>query len=63
MVAAFPAEADEMPQIRGFDISPVAPGNYVHYGSFDERAPDNLGDNANIGFIVGDKCVMAIDAG
>ena len=31
----------------------VAPGNYVHYGVHAERSPENLGDNANIGFIVG----------
>ncbi len=58
-----PAGADELPQVPEFEISEIAPGNYVHFGSFDERAPDNLGDNANIGFIVGEKCVMAVDAG
>ena len=46
-----------------FDVSEIAPGNYVHYGSFDERSAANLGDNANIGFIVGDTCVLAVDAG
>ena len=34
-----------------------------HYGSFDERSPANLGDNANIGFIVGQRCVLVVDAG
>jgi len=51
------------PQVANFDVSEIAPGNYVHYGSFDERSPDNFGDNANIGFIVGEKCVLAVDAG
>jgi len=41
----------------------IAPGNHVHYGSFAERSVENMGDNANIGFIVGDDCVMAVDAG
>lgn len=54
--------ADARP-IANFDVTEIAPGNYVHYGSFDERSPDNLGDNANIGFIVGEKCVLAVDAG
>ena len=52
------------PQSRAkFDVTEIAPGNFVHFGSFDERSADNLGDNANIGFIVGDQCVLAVDAG
>ena len=61
--AAKPAFAGEPAPLANFEISEIAPGNYVHYGSFDERSPDNLGDNANIGFIVGEKCVLAVDAG
>lgn len=41
----------------------IAPGNFVHYGTHEERSPANLGDNANIGFIVGSRCVLVIDAG
>lgn len=47
----------------GLPVEQVAPGNYVHYGVHAERSPENLGDNANIGFIVGDKCVAVIDTG
>jgi len=50
-------------QIGNFEVTEVAPGNYVHYGSFQERSPENLGDNANIGFIVGERCVLVVDAG
>ncbi|MBI3526527.1 MAG: quinoprotein relay system zinc metallohydrolase 2 [Betaproteobacteria bacterium] len=57
------AFAADTRSIANFDVTEVAPGNYVHYGSFDERSADNLGDNANIGFIVGDQCVLAVDAG
>lgn len=46
-----------------FGVSEIAPGNFVHYGTFDDRAPANLGDNANSGFIVGEKCVLVVDAG
>ncbi len=53
--AAFAAEPLEMIEI--------APENFVHYGSHEERSAENLGDNANIGFIVGSRCVLAIDAG
>ena len=58
-----PAAAELPEALAHFDVNEVAPGNYVHYGSFDERSPDNLGDNANIGFIVGEKCVLAVDTG
>ena len=57
------AIAVETAEIRNFEISEVAPGNYVHYGSLEERSPENLGDNANIGFIVGERCVLVVDAG
>ena len=66
-IAFFPAAhsacAEESRLPANFDVSEIASGNYVHYGSFDERSPDNLGDNANIGFIVGEKCVLAVDTG
>ena len=61
--AANPAFAGEPQSPANFDVTEIAPGNFVHYGSFDERAADNLGDNANIGFIVGEHCVLAVDAG
>ncbi len=63
VVTAQTAIAVEPAQIRNFEVTEVAPGNYVHYGSFEERSPENLGDNANIGFIVGQRCVLVVDAG
>ena len=63
VVTAPTAFAAEPAQIKNFDVTEVAPGNYVHYGSFEERSPKNLGDNANIGFIVGERCVLVVDAG
>jgi quinoprotein relay system zinc metallohydrolase 2 len=44
-------------------VEEVAPGNFVHYGVHEDRSTANLGDNANIGFIVGERCVAVIDAG
>ena len=57
------AAADQIQPLENFDVSEVAAGNYAHYGRFDERSAQNLGDNANVGFIVGEKCVLAVDAG
>ena len=47
----------------GFEIEQIAPGNYVHYGQHAARSRDNAGDNANIGFIVGERCVLVFDTG
>jgi quinoprotein relay system zinc metallohydrolase 2 len=41
----------------------VAPGVFVHAGRHEESTPHNAGDIANIGFIVGAKCVAVIDSG
>ena len=55
--AAGGAVADE------FSVSEIAPEIYVHAGAQEESSPQNLGDIANIGFIVGNKCVAVIDTG
>lgn len=44
-------------------VKEIAPGNYVHRGHDDVATPENGGDIANIGFIVGKKCVAVIDTG
>ncbi len=47
-----------------FNLKEIAPGIFVHQGKMvAERTPANLGDQANIGFIVGEKCVATLDAG
>lgn len=47
----------------GLETLEIAPGNHVHFGKVEDRTAENLGDNANIGFIVGDECVLAVDTG
>ena len=54
------ADADPL---DSFALEEVAPGNYVHRGSLDDRTPENAGDQANIGFIIGERCVAVVDPG
>jgi quinoprotein relay system zinc metallohydrolase 2 len=51
---------------RADDVLPVtqiAPGNYAHRGHDDVATRENGGDIANVGFIVGTRCVAVIDTG
>ena len=53
----------EPPELREFELENPAPGVYVHYGAQAEMAPRNVGDVANLGFVVGQECVAVIDTG
>ncbi len=44
-------------------ITEVAPGIYVHFGAHEWPNTHNHGAIANIGFIVGERCVAVIDTG
>lgn len=44
-------------------VRELAPGVWVHAGAVDDWAPRNGGDVANLGFVVGQRCVAVIDAG
>ena len=47
-----------------FNLKEIAPGIFMHQGQMvAERTPANMGDQANIGFIVGEKCVATLDTG
>ncbi len=43
--------------------SEVAPGVWVHGGVVDDWLPANGGDVANLGFVIGTRCVAVIDTG
>jgi quinoprotein relay system zinc metallohydrolase 2 len=44
-------------------MTQIAPGNYAHRGHDDVATRENGGDIANVGFIVGTRCVAVIDTG
>src|SRR5262245_4126747 len=39
----------------------IAPGIFVHQGSYEVQSPENKGDMANASFVVGDDAVAVID--
>jgi quinoprotein relay system zinc metallohydrolase 2 len=54
--------------LRAESLSPlpvqeVAPGVFVHTGEIALMTEENLGDIANIGFVIGDKGVAVVDTG
>lgn len=59
LYASLPSHAQPKP----LDVSQPAPGVFVHLGALEEWQPRNAGDVANLGFIVGSRCVAVIDTG
>jgi quinoprotein relay system zinc metallohydrolase 2 len=45
------------------EVTEVAPGVHVHAGRLEDWLPGNAGDVANLGFVVGSRCVAVIDTG
>jgi len=56
--AAAPVAVEPPPE-----VVEVAPGVYVHPGRIEDWLPANGGDIANLGFVVGSRCVAVIDTG
>ena len=49
--------------VETFRIDQIQPGVYVHLGALEDWGPANGGDVANLGFVVGSRCVAVIDTG
>lgn len=58
LVASFAGHA-----VESLSVSEIAPGIYLHLSDHHWPDRDNHGEIANIGFIVGDRCVAVVDSG
>jgi quinoprotein relay system zinc metallohydrolase 2 len=49
------------PAGSSIEVSEIAPGVFVHQGRYEMQSPENRGDMANAGFVVGSDAVAVID--
>ncbi len=61
LAGASVAPADD--PARALAIETVAPGDYAHFGEISLTTPQNQGDIANLGIIVGRDAVAVVDTG
>jgi quinoprotein relay system zinc metallohydrolase 2 len=57
------AAAQAAANLEPLAVTEVAPGVHVHTGAVEDWVPGNGGDVANLGFVVGSRCVAVIDTG
>lgn len=52
-------------EIKSLDVIEIAEGVYVHYGKHENfyEKENNIGDIANLGFIIGEESIAVIDTG
>jgi quinoprotein relay system zinc metallohydrolase 2 len=49
------------PSAESLEVAEIAPGVFVHQGRVEMQSPENAGDMANAGFVVGNESVAVID--
>ena len=62
-VGASVAAAQSGANAEAFRVDQIKPGVFVHLGALEDWGPANGGDVANLGFVVGSRCVAVIDTG
>lgn len=60
---AAPSTAKAVSQPAVLSVTQLAPGLYAHRGHDDVATRQNGGDIANVGFVIGTRCVAVIDTG
>lgn len=55
--------AHAAPDEPALSATQIAPGVYAHTGAIELESPSNHGDIANLGFVIGSRCVAVIDTG
>ena len=63
LLSSFISQAYAGGDNQSFDLEQVAEGNYLHRGVHVEFKHSQHDDIANIGFIIGEKCIAVIDTG
>ena len=63
LACAGSAAAQSSPSAAALSVEQIKPGVFVHLGALEDWEPANGGDVANLGFIVGSRCVAVVDTG
>jgi len=63
LIACACAKAATTTETETFRVDEIKPGVFVHLGAIEDWEPANGGDVANLGFVVGRRCVAVIDTG
>ncbi len=58
-----PSLAQTKEPARPFSLERIAEGVYVHRGVVEQVSPENQGDIANLGVVIGERCIAVIDSG